>query len=648
MALKRMSRISGKKATAPEALVMVEVKVLPGNQYELVLEAQRAWDNMDKFRRERERNRRYVFGEQWSDLITVDGDTMTEADWIRRSGSEPMSNNLMQRVLRNVVGIYRNQNCEPVCYARDRDEQVYAETLSTLLETNRQRNRLDALNSRTFMDYLIGGAAIQRKFYGWRNGLEDCWTDYVNPQNWFVDTNMRDFRGWDCSLVGEIHDVTFNELLAQFAKSPGDFVRLRELYAPQSLVPQSLSVHDFGHDRTRGQKSFLAPEDPSMCRVIEVWKQVASQRMRVHDYNTGEVFKIDPSDYEAMVILPMQERMAQASAEGIPVEEVPPITAEWFIDNHWEYFYLTPTGDVIASGETPYAHGSHPYIFTMYPFIDGEIHSMAHDIIDQQRYVNKLITMYDFIIGASAKGVLMVPEDSLPDNVSPEDFAAAWKTHDGVLFYKAKPGVPVPHQVASNSTGIGLSEMLQTQLKLLEDISGVNGAMQGKQMYSGMAASLYAQMANNGSTSLIEVLEAFNQFVIDGTEKDAKNIQQFYTVDRIVDIAGKDGALANLDLNKIKDIDYDISIVQSQASPVYRAASNELSLELWRSGVMDAEDMLECIAAPYADKILQKVQSRRKMQQEQQMQMAQAQQQGAGPEGVAPDAMAEGGQMMEG
>ena len=41
---------------------------------------------------------------------------------------------------------------------------------------------------------------------------------------------------------------------------------------------------------------------------------------------------------------------------------------------------------------------------------------VVEDIIDQQRHINRLISLIDFIMGSSAKGVLLVP-----DNVIHED-----------------------------------------------------------------------------------------------------------------------------------------------------------------------------------------------------------------------------------
>ena len=36
--------------------------------YDVLMEAQQYWDNMSKFRIDRERNKRYTYGDQWGDI----------------------------------------------------------------------------------------------------------------------------------------------------------------------------------------------------------------------------------------------------------------------------------------------------------------------------------------------------------------------------------------------------------------------------------------------------------------------------------------------------------------------------------------------------------------------------------------------------
>ena len=75
-------------------------------------------------------------------------------------------------------------------------------------------------------------------------------------------------------------------------------------------------------------------------------------------------------------------------------------------EQFWYVKFLTPFGHCLYEGETPYKHEEHPYAITLYPLLDGEVWGFVEDIIDQQRYINRLIIQMDFIMSASAKGTL--------------------------------------------------------------------------------------------------------------------------------------------------------------------------------------------------------------------------------------------------
>lgn len=593
--------------------------------FAVLMEAQVYWDNMFRFRQDRERNKRYCYGEQWKDMVTVEGKTMSEEEYIKSQGNVPLKNNLIRRLVRNVLGVYRSQSKEPTCVARDRDEQQLAETMSTVLQCNMQLNRMSELNARTMEEFLISGFIVHRKWYGWRNDKLDCWTDYVQPNNFFIDCNMRDFRGWDCSCLGEVHDIDFGTLCKEFAQSGEDYQRLSEIYtAARDRSYIITNVEHFGYSRDNNF-DFLYTGDASRCRVIEVWRKEQKPRYRCHDYNSGEVFKIDIEDYDEMVTKVNRERVALGLSAGMEEADIPLVEAEWFIDNYWYYYYLTPFGDILREGESPYDHKSHPYVFKAYPYIDGEIHSFVSDVIDQQRYTNRLITMYDWIMRASSKGVLLVPEESI-GSMDINEIADEWSRFNGVIAIKTKNGVPLPQQIANNSTNIGISELLNLQLKFFEDISGVNGALQGKPGYSGTSGSLYAQQTQNATTSLLDLLDSFSGFVVDAAYKDMKNIQQFYDDKRTFNIVGKSSRMVVYDPDKIRDVEFDLSVIESTSTPAYRQIANDFLVQIWQAGQITLQQMLEAGDFPFGDALLQSLQA-------QQAQLAQGQQ----PGGISPD-----------
>lgn len=594
---------------------------------DVLLQAQTLYQNMHRFRRERERNKRYNYGDQWSDIVCVNGVKMTEEQYIMKQGNIPLKNNLIRRLVRNVIGVYRSQATEPTCYARDRDEQKLAETMSTVLQYNMQLNRMTELYARTMEEFLISGMIVHRKWFGRMNDKEDCWTEYVQPNNFFIDNNMRDFRTWDCSCVGEIHDVSFEDVCHEFAKSPTDYAKLAQIYrSAREKIVLTQAWEQFGYSQSP-EMDFLVPRDESRCRVIEVWRKETKPRYWCHDYNNGDIFKIELEDYKEMVVEENTQRIMQGLAAGMPQEDIPLIRAEWFMDSFWYYYYLTPFGDILKEGETPYDHKSHPYVFKAYPFIDGEIHSFVSDVIDQQRYTNRLITMYDWIMRASAKGVLLFPEECLPKGMSIEDIADEWARFNGVIMIKQpKAGAALPQQVANNCTQIGITELLNMQLKFFEDISGVNGALQGKPGYSGMSASLYNQQAQNATTSLLDLLDTFSSFIKDGATKDVKNIQQFYDTPRVFNIAGKNSAIVEYDPRKIRDVEFDLSIVESTSTPAYRAIANDILMKLFEVQAISVEQLLEHGDFPFADKLLQSIKSQREQLEKGQM-----------PDGLSPE-----------
>ena len=621
-----MSRIRGNHAS----LDTVQHSKTQGNRraFEVLTEAQMYWNNMYRFREERERNKRYNYGDQWKDNIKVDGKTMSEEEYIKSQGNVPLKNNLIRRLVNTVLGVYRQQAKEPICTARDRDEQKLGETMSTILQCNMQLNRMQDVYSRTMEEFLISGLIVHRKWFGWRNDKLDCWTDYVQPNNFFIDSNMRDFRGWDCSFIGEVHDISFETLCQKYAEGPEDCQRFREIYSwTHDKRSYNTYMQQFGYSLNKNIDFFVC-SDASRCRVIEVWRKESKPRYRCHDYNNGDVYKIDVEDYKAMVEDVNNDRIRRGTAMGMSMEEIPLVKAKWFMDDYWYYYFLTPFGDILKEGETPYEHKSHPYVFKAYPYIDGEIHSFVNDVIDQQRYTNRLITLYDWIMRASAKGVLLFPEECLPKGMDINDIADEWSRFNGVIAIKTKNAVQLPQQIANNSTNIGITELLNLQLKFFEEISGVNGALQGKPGWSGMSASLYSQQTQNATTSLLDLLESFSQFVIDAAYKDVKNMQQYYDTKRVFNIAGKSGAQIEYDPKKIRDIEFDLSIIESTSTPAYRMMANDFLMEIWRSQQISLQQLLEHGDFPFADELLQSLKS-----QQEQLENGQT------PDGVSPEIM---------
>lgn len=471
----------------------------------LLMRVMECWNSLRGFREERERCKRFTYGDQWVDTVVDGGVRMREEDLIRRQGNLPLKNNLIRRLVRNVLGVYRNQWSMPKCEWRDPSESKYAATMNELLACNVEINRLEELYARTMEEFLISGMAVHKKWYGEREGRVDCWTEQVSPGRFFVDFGSRDIRGGDLSLVGELHEMRYEELAASFAHTPKDLVLLSELLG--------------------GGKMMSGGE---ICSVYEVWERRKEVKMRCHDRETAAYYE-----------LPMRKMIEiEEENDRRHRQRRPKIKVGLKVETKWCYKFLTAAGDVLASGESPYRHGSHPYIIKCYPFIDGEIHSFVSDIIDQQKLTNRLISMYDWILRASAKGVLLFPEGAFPDGVDINDVADEWGRFNGVIVYRPRSGVPLPQQVSSKSADIGITQLLEIQMSMMEDISGVNGALQGKLESGSISGTLYNQQTRNSMTALADLLKSFADFEKCAAAKDVSNIMQYYTEDMIRRVVG--------------------------------------------------------------------------------------------------------------
>lgn len=595
--------------------------------YDVLLQAEYCWTNLDKFRRMRRRCFAYNYGDQWGDLVRDRrGRLVREETVIREQGGHPLKNNLIRNLVNKLKGLYIQQDTEPICVARDRGEQVLTDCLTELRKYVDDINDGKSLYADLFEDFVVGGFVGARKVYGYIGDRLDCWTLAVQADNFFVDTGMKDVRTWDCSLVGEIHDMTWGDLLATFAKRPGDVNRLRSIYhyaTDEHFLTQTARSFGFNRDINA---SFLLPTDTNCCRVIEVWNKERKARYHCIDRLNGEMFKCDIKDKAELVDTVNEQRRAEATAAGVPSEEIEEklITAEWFIDNYWYYRYFAPTGEVLQEGETPYEHGEHPFVFRFYPFINGEIHPFAADVIDVQRYINRLINLNDYLLRTSAKGLLAIPKSALEGTgLTIEDVADIWAQPGGVFVFTPKAGVPLPTQITNSVQNLGITELIGMEKQFFDDITGVNAALQGKDVGK-VSGTYYAQMTQNAAISLQGILTAYSSFRKACANKDCKNIQQYYDTDKIMSIVGRDGQKVSFNPSKVKYMEYDISISESTSSPVFRQVANDFLLQIWQSGQISLKTMLEAGAFPFGDKLLAIINAEQQQAMEQQAAVQQA------------------------
>lgn len=573
------------------------------------------WQNLEPFRRRRARAMRFVYGDQWGDTITVKGKTMTERQYLTSVGNVALQTNQLKKIVETISGMYAKESNEPVCKARAREEQIYGELMTMALQANWQMNDMPVLIDTIIKESLIGGLGVTRECYEYRDGDLDSWTDVCHPNYMIIDSTMKDPRYKDMELIGEIHDITFERFCEKFATSREDVEKFAEWYRSESspLWFEEL-VEDINDKHNSDEMTFWTPKDKGRCRVYEIWRKESRDRYRVHDENTGELYMINADDTESIANIEAENkvRLAMGLAQGWPEEDIPLIRYKenFFVDTYWYGRFMTPQGYILWEGASPYEERRHPYSVIMLPMVDGQITSYLCDAIDQNIAINRLLTLHDWMLRAGLKGVTFVPADIVPENMSNDEFAEQFTTIDGIVFYEPKKHQQKPETFYGHTSSLNLAEIVRMMSDLMESSVSVNSAIRGDDVKSGTAAALYAQQTQQAATPLASLMMRLGIFVKHVARLKLANIQNFYDPKRFDDIAG---ALSTASMEKSIDyklagnIEYDLAIAQSTATPTYRALKTQILMDFASAGFIPPRFVFEFGDVPGGDEILQRL-----------------------------------------
>ena len=622
---KFLSRVKGdRKVAAP-----VKKSVRERNQEDLEALEQFAndWHSLEEMRRKMRRSEMYAWGDQWGDLVR-DPDTgqmITEGELIKKNGKVPLKNNMIAPIWNNIEGQCRTAQVKPVCVVRDQREAKLGEMVSIAVEYVHDINETGELDVATLKSNATAGVMAQRVEYGVnpRNGKQDVWLYPVDPKRLFFDTSVEDPRMWDMTRVGELYDMTIEDVIATFGK----YVPEQELRSIYGEGGNYLDSNALNGDKLNNL-NFYTPAQPNMCRVILGWRLENRPAIYYHDWENGTYGYVKRSE-KHILDEENERRMEYYTSQGVAEEDIPLIEYETNeTERVWVFRYMTPWGHCLLKGDSPYWHGEHNYVLGVYHMTSGHLYNYFEQFIDQQRSINRTATLIDFMRGASSKGVMVVDETAF-ESMTREEIVDEYVRWNGVLFVKPKNGVnvrDVVHQINGGASTAGDYELLNLQLKLINEISGVNSAMQGQAPHSGTPSSLYAQQVQNSSLNLKGLFGSLTAFRRRRDTKVMQTIQQYYNEPKYLDLAGRDYSEEAKWYNpeKVKNALIDLTVTEGNNSPAYQVLQNDFLYNLFAGGAIDLATMLENTSYPFATKLLEAV--KRKEQQAQEA-MAQYQEQ---------------------
>ncbi|MDE6049220.1 MAG: hypothetical protein K2G09_05955 [Paramuribaculum sp.] len=436
-----------------------------------------AWKGAQHLREGRKRFMKFTFGDQWSDItVTPMGEILTEKEWATRSGARPLTNNLIRRAVKTVVGVFRTNH--PKSFTRR-------------LRDTLRLNNITELDSRAFEEFLISGCAIQRVISERRPAGNGIWVDNVAPDRFFVN-RFSDPRGIDIELIGMIHDMSTAELHSRFSMKK-DQVRRNPGQNSSDALPISFADRDF--------EPFFTPAQ-GKHRVIEVWTLESMDAVKGFDPVSGSFFMAHGRRRGKLQRINRRRKSTDRIA---------------YTDFHtvrWVCRWISADGVLLDKYISQFPHSSYPFAVKFYPLTDGRVHPFIEDIIDQQKYINRMITLIDSIMSTSAKGVLLFPEDRKPNGMSWIDIDTLWGDCRGVIPIKSSTRTnDMPVQITTSGATADAHKLLGTQLDLMKHISGVSPALSGETVSSHDSASLQTMLRENSQYALADIFGAFESFI---------------------------------------------------------------------------------------------------------------------------------------
>lgn len=587
----------------------------------LLTRAEDAWMAQAETRKEWLRNLRYVRGDQWSDYVEDEnGERVLERNRIAaRTGGVALQNNHLIKIVNTLMGIYSRSATMPVCFARQENADAKSQMMTRALKTNWDNNEMKDLLEGEFFQMIVGGTSIVKEVWAEQDGVDDSYTYKVDLGHAFWEAEGTDPRHWDISMIGEFRDYTIGELAATFAESEYDYNQLLEIYKP--YLSQLATIHKTRNDYSEGSWNY--PMTTNLCRVYEIWTKEHKPGIRCKDIMNTEqpLYHIDPRDLPN-IQAENERRIALGREQGIADDDIPLIEYKgkglgYKIYEYWHYWALTPDGRILVDYDSPFEHGSHPYTIKMHLYANGRTTPFISCIIDQQRYINRLITLNDLLINSSIKNLKMIPKDLIPKGMSQREFARQAVELDGWVFYEPRNRMinAEPKVITQNATNIGIHELLQVQLSSINDITNVHGALQGKAPNAGTSAQLYLMESQNATTSIATLLNKFSRFENNVARKKMKTIHQYYQEPRNISVEQSSGYVMfqTYDPKAVRDIDFDVKISEAAETPVSRMFTNK-QLEEWAAaGWIDLHDVLTYGYYPNLEELKQRIAASKEM-----------------------------------
>jgi len=572
----------------------------------------------------RQRNIDFIRGRQFNEAVW-DADAYrwtTQFNYLRKRGIPPLTYNVISKFVRSLVGQYREMNVDNVVKCESRDERAgeLANYLTICLQRILSNNKSKSKDSMAFKEMLASGRPVFKVMWASQNGMDklDVKFRIVSTPKYSENPGIVDYDKDNHYQSTEIHYVTLNDIILAF--SNGDYERgqeIKKLYTKRNGNQITQSTYgNQSYDGNQFRNMSFSSESNSSYVYIEHWTKVSDFEAVTYDPLDGTGI---PTAHKWGNIEKIKKEVDQENQSRIEKSEGQIPESELFIQFKTKYvergyvIYLTPWGEILGVEESPYANSCFPFTTTP-PDINGEIWGLVEELINPQLSMDRQILNADSVISNASKGVWLIPDTAVPDDMSNKEYIGELKKADGAVIYKVRQDQTekhIPQQIYANSANVSqnIQQMIHLYSNLVDEVSGNYGAAQGRDTGQ-KTASGYAQETVNAGLNVREVMETFSTLQVDRDGLILKFILQGYTKSDYERITGE--AIDPIELTR-----YNFSIEQSRGtnSPAYRIQLEQELLNQVMAELLPYEVFMEVSTNPVMIQAKQKYAEWKKKQQ---------------------------------
>lgn len=572
------------------------------------------------FRSRRQRNIDFTRGRHFGEMV-YDAEIkryISQWQYLKRRNMPPLTYNVVSKLVRSLVGQFREINTGNIvkCQSKDLRGQELAHTLTECLNRVKGQNKGKQKDARNMKEMLHSGRPVFKVLWGSKNNMskKDVRFRVVNTAKFGVNPGVIDEDFANLNTAYEIHDTDINDIVEMFAGDNFEKgIEIRQAYIKyqgDQRKQSSYSSQSYDGSEIRNLTFYSQGVGNSSYRYFEVWTKISDYEASTYDplEVIGSDYKThkwrNPAEVKKEIDIINQERIDN-SENDIPHEDLL-IQFSTEYRSRWYVSYITPWGYLLDVRESPYKNGMMPYVMPS-PDINGEMWGLIEEVINAQLSLDRQILQADAIISNASKGVWLVPDTAVPDDMSNREYLTEIKKVDGAVIYKVREGMEdqVPKQLYANSANVSgqVQQMIELYSGLVDEISGNYGAAQGKSGNANTTATGYALESQNAGLNIRDTFEIYLDLILQRDELTLMFILEGYTKEDYFKITGKE-----IDPNELKGFEFSMEQSKGTNSPAHRMVLEQELLQQVMAGLLPYEVYLDISNNPVMIQAKQKLQ----------------------------------------